>query len=173
MKRLGIIILLFCFSFTIIQAQNRHKKPKRKPIENRDNNYNKELLRLTNIARSKSCKCGNTNYNSTKQLKWNDTLAKVALEHVKYLSTINELTHTGKGGSTSSQRVTKAGYIWQAVAENLAIGQGTAEEAIQSWLDSENHCKNIMNPIYKEYGAAYIKSNSNGYIWIQVFATKW
>jgi len=171
MKRLLMLIFL-CACFSIIQAQNTHKKPKAKPIEKKENNFNKEILRLTNNARSKSCKCGNTTYNSTSQLVWNDTLAKVALEHIKYLTTINELTHTGKGGSSSSQRVTKAGYVWRTVGENLALGQGTAEEAIQTWLESENHCKNMMNPSFKEFGAAFIKANSNGYFWIQVFATK-
>jgi uncharacterized protein YkwD len=69
--------------------------------------------------------------------------------------------------------VDRKGYAWRQVGENIAAGQGSAQQAVSAWLSSPPHCANLMNPNHREMGAAYaVNANSNSTIyWTQVFAT--
>ena len=40
------------------------------------------------------------------------------------------LGHEGSDGSTSGERMTRAGYVWQASGENVAAGQPDAESVV-------------------------------------------
>jgi len=66
-----------------------------------------------------------------------------------------------------------AGYRWQQIGENIAAGQGSAEQVVAGWLASPGHCANIMNPGFTEMGAAYATSEGGaaGSYWTQVFGT--
>ncbi|HCJ28080.1 MAG TPA: hypothetical protein DHV63_01935, partial [Pseudomonas sp.] len=57
--------------------------------------------------------------------------------------------------------------------ENIAAGQGSAEQAVSSWLASPGHCQNIMNPGFTEMGAAYATNPRSAatIYWTQVFGT--
>ena len=79
--------------------------------------------------------------------------------------------HTGDPGAAGA---TAAGYPWRFVAENVAAGQTTAEEVVETWLESSGHCANLMNPAVREMGvaAAFDKSSAAGTDWTQVFAAR-
>lgn len=55
--------------------------------------------------------------------------------------------------------------------ENLALGQQTAAEVVQDWMDSEGHRANIMNANFTRIGIATVQSSGNysGYAWAQMF----
>ncbi len=50
----------------------------------------------------------------------------------------------------------------------------TAQKAIDSWMNSPNHCRNIMNPQFEDVGLAvvYEPSSTYHYYWTQDFGTK-
>ena len=56
------------------------------------------------------------------------------------------------------------GYKSFAVGENIAFGQSTIDIVMDEWLKSEGHCKNLMNPSFKEIGVA-----ENHKYWVQDF----
>jgi uncharacterized protein YkwD len=80
--------------------------------------------------------------------------------------------HQGSDRSTPAGRATRAGYTWVSIAENVAAGQTTAEEVVNTWLASPGHCANLMNPRYSEMGIAYAVNSASekGIYWAQVFA---
>ena len=41
------------------------------------------------------------------------------------------------------------------VGENIAAGQWTPEHVVQWWLDSDGHCKNMLDPRFREMGVGY------------------
>lgn len=43
------------------------------------------------------------------------------------------MSHTGSDGSDIGGRASDAGYEWNAVAENVANGQGTVQEVFEDW----------------------------------------
>ena len=65
----------------------------------------------------------------------------------------------------------RAGFDWREVAENIAGGQRTPEEAVASWLESAPHCANLMSPAYTQTGVGYAPAGAGGPYWAQVFAT--
>lgn len=129
------------------------------------------MLKLINEARSKGRMCGNKYYDAAKPVEWNNRLGKVSLRHSVDMAENNFLSHKGSDGSTLSERLTKFNYEHIECAENIGHGYRSSEEAVRSWLKSKMHCKNIMNPEYKEIGAAYAKSKSLRTYWTLIFGT--
>lgn len=125
----------------------------------------KKLLNMVNSVRAKGCKCGGRYYAPAKPLKWSNTLEKVAQKHSKYMDQRNRLSHTGRRGSNPGDRLHEVGYKWQTYGENIAAGYPTEEAVVQGWLKSVGHCRNLMNPKFREMGIA-----TSGAFWTQVFA---
>ena len=88
------------------------------------------------------------------------------------MATNNFFSHTGSDGLSVSNRVDATGYEWSTVGENIAAGQSTVTQVVQGWLNSEGHCRNIMNANFTELGAERVDSTSADFstYWTQVFA---
>jgi uncharacterized protein YkwD len=93
-------------------------------------------------------------------------LATAAQEHSQDQADMGRMTHTGSDGSSVGQRVTEAGYTWRKVGENVASGTTSPERAMQLWMNSDGHRKNILNCAFKNIGVGVV----DGY-WTQDFAT--
>ncbi len=93
-------------------------------------------------------------------------LATAAQEHSQDQADMGRMTHTGSDGSSVGQRVTAAGYTWRKVGENVASGTTSPERAMQLWMNSDAHRKNILNCAFKNIGVGVV----DGY-WTQDFAT--
>ncbi|HMG67023.1 MAG TPA: CAP domain-containing protein [Chitinophagaceae bacterium] len=131
-------------------------------------NVNKaDMLQLINNVRAKGCTCGTTVMPPVAALVWNDQLAKAAYDHTADMYTNNYFSHTGLDGSDPGQRITAAGYSWNSYGENIANGYATEQSVMNAWLNSEGHCKNIMNSGFKDIGAG-----RDGNYWTQDFGSK-
>ena len=84
----------------------------------------------------------------------------------------NFFDHTGSDGSTISMRVDDTGYNWRAVGENIAAGQDTASQAVEGWLNSPGHCRNLMSPDFTDVAVACIEDDGADYTryWTNVLA---
>lgn len=134
----------------------------------------REILRLTNSARERARTCGDRRFNPAPPLAWAPQLGAAALAHSRDMAKLNYFRHRGKDGSEVGKRARDQGYRWRQVGENIAAGQGSAEQAVSAWLSSPPHCKSIMNPEFAEMGAAYaVNPNSDSTIyWTQVFGAR-
>merc|ERR1711963_942203 len=54
-------------------------------------------------------------------------------------------SHPGSDGSSVGVRVSREGYSWRAVAENIAKGQRDAQAVVRAWMRSAGHRRNILN----------------------------
>ena len=134
-----------------------------------DKDFKQEFLETINRTRTKGCKCGKTKMPPAPPLVWNDILEDAAMTHAKDMSKRKYFSHTGKDGSSSSDRIMAAGYKFDGyrsfmAGENIAFGQESIAEVMAGWFKSEGHCKNLMNPGFKEVGVAQY----NNY-WVQEF----
>ena len=131
------------------------------------------LLERVNAARAVPRACGEKQYPAAPPLVWNEQLAQAAFDHSRDMVVHDTLSHAGSDGSDLGARVSRAGYRWQAVGENIASGQVEVEKTVAGWLSSPGHCANIMNPQFSETGAAYAMGEPGGaaIYWTQVFAT--
>jgi uncharacterized protein YkwD len=132
----------------------------------------RRVLELVNEARARPTRCGRQTFNATTALKLSTPLGNAALGHSLDMATRDYFDHTGPDGSTPASRVTRAGYPWRAVGENLAAGVATPEEAVAGWLKSPPHCQNLMDPRFSDMGVGYSVNpkNPSGIFWTQVFA---
>lgn len=134
-----------------------------------DDSFKQEFLDLINRTRQQGCKCGTTFMRPAPPLIWNDKLEKASFAHAKDMSKHNYFSHDSRNGRSSSDRVIATGYDYKgyksyAVGENIAFGQQSIEEVMDGWFKSEGHCRNLMNPDFKEVGVA----EYNTY-WVQDF----
>lgn len=128
-------------------------------VEDKDT---KELLKLVNQLRKKGCRCGRKRMKPAPILKVNNLLNQAALAHAKDMDSKNFFDHRGSNGSEISQRISKTGYDWQAVGENIFWGKVGIQEVFQGWKDSPSHCKNMMSKDFKEMGFGKV-----GDYWVQ------
>ena len=132
----------------------------------------KQVLSLVNQARAQPRTCGAERFGAAPPLEWNAALAKTALAHSRDMASRNYVAHTAPDGSAVADRAARAGYEWARIGENIAAGQGSAAQAVASWLASPGHCVNVMQPDYTEMGAAYVTNpqSDTGIYWTQVLA---
>jgi uncharacterized protein YkwD len=112
------------------------------------------MLREVNALRAAGCRCGLQRMRPAPPLTWNDQLAQAASAHAEDLQQRNRMGHTGSDGSTVSERARRVGYRWSLVGENVAWNYPSPEAVVQGWKESPGHCRNLMNPGFREMGAA-------------------
>ncbi len=112
-----------------------------------------DILAEVNSFRQVGYQCGNKQMPAVAPLSWSQELASAALLHAQDMADNNHFSHKGTNGSTSAQRAESAGYDWITIGENIAFGHQDVASVVRGWMDSRDHCKNIMNPAFKEMGA--------------------
>jgi len=80
--------------------------------------------------------------------------------------------HRNLEGLQPRQRVVQAGYRPFLVAENIARGHTTVEEAMDAWMQSRGHRGNLLNAAFTEMGVGCaVGTNAAGstVLWVQDF----
>ena len=72
----------------------------------------------------------------------------------------------------TGERIQAVGYRWRSYAENIAAGHKTVAGVTESWLNSPDHCRNLMSASIAELGAAIAEGIGVPYFnyWTLVFA---
>lgn len=147
-----------------------------------------KYLTAINNARAIAQDCGSKGkFSATTPLTWNEKLYSAAYEHTQDLVKSQTFEHEGSGTpsdwtgyalnkkSDLIERAEAYGYKWHRLAENLAGGttMDDAQKAVDSWLESDYHCENLMNPNFTEVGMAMVKDEDSKYThyWSQEFGT--
>lgn len=147
-----------------------------------------EYVNAINKARTEVQDCGSKGvFVATTPIIWNEKLYKASYEHIQDLISSQTFSHNGSGtesdwsgytlgkSSTQIERVENYGYIWARLGENLGGGtlMDTTDKIVQAWLESDRHCENLMNPLFKELGMVMLKEDNSlyTYYWGQNFGT--
>lgn len=136
-------------------------------VKNEDNGqasslseFQKKVVELVNVERAKV---------GAKPLTANVELSKVATIKSQDMIDKNYFDHNSPTYGSPSNMIKQFGINYSAVGENIAYGQRTPEDVMNSWMNSEGHKRNILNPNFEEIGVGIAK-NSNGTIyWTQMF----
>lgn len=127
-----------------------------------------DMLGQVNAARAKARRCGSSSMPAAPKLVENASLTRAARTHARLMSEKNFFSSLTPEGETLGKRVTAAGYNWSFVAENIAGKVASPAAALDSWLEKEDQCSNIMGAEYTQFGAAY---EPNGHLWVLILAT--
>jgi uncharacterized protein YkwD len=131
------------------------------------------ILQLVNQARASARRCGSTAFAPAPPLTLDATLGNVALAYARDMAAFGYMDHTGRDGSSPQVRITRSGYRWSEVGENLARGIVTPEEVVAGWLHSPEHCANLMDPKFRQMGVAFAVNphDEAGVYWAMEFGT--
>src|SRR5947209_11275099 len=80
------------------------------------------------------------------------SLQETARRHAAWMTNSHNLQHSSIG-----------------VAENIAWGQRSAQEAMSSWMSSSGHRANILNASYRRIGVAAYTAADGSCFWCQQF----
>ena len=105
--------------------------------------------------------------NGLSPLKYSDKLSEAALVRAEEIQTV--FSHTRPNGTRCFTAVTEAGINYSSVGENIAYGQRTPEEVMNSWMNSSGHRANILGSY--EYIGIGVTYKNGTYYWSQFFAT--
>jgi uncharacterized protein YkwD len=127
-------------------------------------------LDLVNQARARGVRCGGRPYAPAPALSLSGTLDGVAFGHAADMAVHNYFEHQDLTGASPADRVRAVGFKEKLVGENIAYGPQTVEEVVQGWLDSPDHCENIMDPRFAQMGIAEApgRVGRRGLYWVQL-----
>lgn len=131
-----------------------------------------QVLQLVNQARAQARNCGATSFAAAPALTLNAQLGQAAQGHASDMAAKSYFSHTSQDGRTFVQRIGATGYRYRTIGENIAAGQSTAQQVVAGWLQSEGHCRNIMNPSFRELGVGYAAGGSYRHYWVQNFGAR-
>lgn len=123
--------------------------------------YINDVIRLVNEARANE---------GIAPLTADTSLTSAAAVRASELNTL--FSHSRPNGSSCFTVLKEMNIKYSTCAENIAIGQRTPQDVVNSWLNSSGHRANIMNPKLTKIGvgvtaAAY--DGYSGYAWVQLF----
>ena len=78
-------------------------------------------------------------------------------------------SHTRPDGSSCFSAVRNPGRV----GENIAAGQRTPEEVVNTWMNSSGHRANILNANFRKLGVGYVyvPGSMYGHYWVQMFSS--
>ncbi len=130
------------------------------------------VLALVNAARAEARRCGRERFEPAAPLGTTPELMAAAALQSLDMAARGSLGHDGSDGSSSGDRIARAGYAWRAAGENVASGQRSAEAVVAGWLESPGHCATLMDARFSETGIAYALAPGKDppSYWTHVFA---
>lgn len=96
-----------------------------------------------------------------------EKLTGMALDKAKDMNDNKYFDHTSPTYGSPFDMMKKYGISYGYAGENIAMGQRTPEEVMNSWMNSDGHRKNILSANFTMIGVGYY----NGY-WVQEFISK-
>ncbi len=129
------------------------------------------ILAATNRVRAAGTNCGAYGpFAPTSALTLDPELNKAAQVHAQDMADNRFFDHTGSDGSSFATRIGRTAFSGQPIGENIAAGGSQPSGIVDRWVDSDGHCRNLMNPQASKLGVGYSVGGQYGTLWVQVFA---
>ncbi|ENH95610.1 hypothetical protein J416_15192 [Gracilibacillus halophilus YIM-C55.5] len=122
--------------------------------------FQEEVVRLTNQERKN---------NGASELKIDQELMGVAQMKSEDMAENNYFSHTSPTYGSPFDMLRSNGIDYSKASENIAAGQQSAKDVVDSWMNSKGHRRNLLDPEVTHIGVGY---TSNGDYWTQLFIKK-
>lgn len=119
--------------------------------------FRKTVVTLVNAIR---------NDHGLKLLSENPELAQAAQMKAEDMQDNGYFDHHSPTYGSPFDMMEQFGISYRYAGENIAKGQSTPQEVVNSWMNSEGHKRNILNSSYTQIGIGY---SADGNIWVQMF----
>jgi uncharacterized YkwD family protein/spore coat assembly protein SafA len=119
-----------------------------------------EVVRLVNVERAKA---------GVPAITQNSEVGRVARIKSEDFVKNNYFSHTSPTYGSPFDMLKSFGITFTAAGENIASGQKTAADVMNSWMNSSGHKANILNSTYNKIGVGVAKDSSGSIYWTQMF----
>lgn len=130
--------------------------PNATPLKSIEN----EIIRLVNLQRS---------YNGLQPLASNWQASRVARYKCNDMISNNYFAHISPVYGSPFKMMESFGLKFSAGAENIAYGQRTAQEVMNTWMNSAGHKANILSKSYTQIGVGVAKKSNGTLYFTQMF----
>jgi uncharacterized protein YkwD len=133
--------------------------------------YEQEVLTLTNIRRAQGATCGGQYFPPATPLSTNAALQSAAELHSRDMGERNYFDHTSLDGRSPGDRIRATGFSARTWGENIYGGATSPAQAVDGWMASPGHCRNIMDPHFRYLGVGYanVQGSRLSSYWTQDF----
>lgn len=118
------------------------------------------ILKLVNQERAKA---------GLTALELSSKLTEIANIKARDMADKNYFAHESPTYGTPFQMLKHFGVSYTYAGENIAAGQKSAEEVMNSWMNSSGHRANILNENYTQLGVGFTRGGEYGTEWVQLF----
>ena len=122
-----------------------------------------EVLRLTNIERQKA---------GVQPLKMDWQLQRVARIKSEDMRDKNYFDHQSPTYGSPFDMMKAFDVNYSAAGENIAAGQTSAAQVVNSWMNSPGHRENMLKADFDYIGVGYCTGGSMRVYWTQQFISK-
>lgn len=119
-----------------------------------------EVLNLVNQERKK---------NGLTALTLSSKLTSIANTKAKDMAVNKYFSHNSPTYGTPFEMLQKFGVKYKSAGENIAAGQKTPAQVMDSWMNSSGHRANILSKNYTELGVGFYAGGSYDTYWVQLF----
>lgn len=119
-----------------------------------------QVLQIVNQERSKQ---------GLQPLTLNWELSRVAKIKSQDMRDRNYFNHQSPTYGSPFDMMRNFGISYKSAGENIAAGQRTPQEVMNSWMNSSGHRANILSSSYTQLGIGYVAGGSYGTYWTQMF----
>ena len=119
-----------------------------------------EVIRLVNVQRVN---------NGLQPLTANWQLSRVARYKSADMANKGYFSHTSPTYGSPFKMMESFGLSFSAAGENIAYGQSTPAQVMNSWMNSPGHRSNILNGTYTQIGVGLAKNRNGVCYWTQMF----
>jgi uncharacterized protein YkwD len=105
-------------------------------------------------------------------LRWNDDLAGEARRHSVRMMQARFFSHEDPERGPLPRRLARSGFYFRGAAENLNYSRGyqdPAAAAVQGWMESPGHRKNLLDPDYTQIGIGVARAQDGTWYVTQIF----
>lgn len=96
-------------------------------------------------------------------------LSRVARYKSQDMANNKYFSHTSPTYGSPFNMIKNFGIKYRSAGENIAYGQRTPAQVVNSWWNSAGHRANMLNANYTDIGVGYV---ANGNYWTQMFIQK-
>ncbi|MUG65985.1 serine protease [Paenibacillus campinasensis] len=139
-------------------APSRPSAPAQPADTTDQSSFAAQVVKLVNDERAKA---------GLSPLTVHDRLTTMAVDKAKDMSDNNYFSHTSPTHGSPFDMMKAYGISYRYAGENIAMGQRSAEEVMNAWMNSQGHRENILSPNFTMIGVGYY----NGY-WVQEFISQ-
>lgn len=118
------------------------------------------VLKLVNAERAKA---------GVQPLTLSEKLTNIAYTKAKDMADKGYFSHQSPTYGSPFDMLKQFGVSYSYAGENIAAGQKTAEEVMNSWMNSSGHKANILNKNYTQLGVGFYRGGEYGTEWVQMF----